>query len=401
MATETPPTSSERIARAADRARIADLDARIMDLEASLVALKEEKKLVQDRLTAYTYPVLTLPNEITSEVFTHLLPVYPKRPEPIDILSLFLVCRICRQWREIALATPTLWRAVSLTLWDREYIEPAILLLELLLLRSGSCPLSMKLTGSSPRVDSGMRRIYPMIAEHCARWEHMRIDNRLALFPAGELSLPCLRTLKLQWAEENSTATPIFLAAPLLKKVAIQDYLHNTHGSIFPWSQITVLSVQRISLEECADLLPQLLNLVCCRLDFNPATHRPSWSTSVTLAHLETLIMGDPFDLESRSTEEYILATLTVPALRRLHLSGLIDSTDSLTELVSRSRCSLGELCIPGTSIVPRHMWHTVLPSTTVFFSPKERLTIEDLFLEKLDNEYLYDTFSSEAQDSE
>ncbi|KAJ7672389.1 hypothetical protein DFH06DRAFT_91867 [Mycena polygramma] len=392
MATETPPTSSERIARAADRARIADLDARIMDLEASLMVLKEEKKLVQDRLAAYAYPVLTLPDEITSEVFTQLLPVYPKCPAPIDILFLFLVCGICRRWRDIALATPTLWRAVSLSLRNPKRREQAVRLLELFLPRSGACPLSIELKGTGPSVD--MDRIYLMIAEHCARWEHMCIDDLLARLPGGELPLPRLRTLKLGWPGEDLTETPTFLAAPLLKKVAIQGYLHDTHGFIFPWSQITVLSVQSISLEDCAYLLPQLPNLVRCRLDFHSAAQRPSWS--VTLTHLKTLIVGDPLELEARFAEEYLLATLTAPALRRLHLSeARSGTTEVLTELVSRSGCSLEELCIPDTSGVSRHMCHTALPSTTVFFGPRERLTMEDLFLERFKFGIEYDTDSS------
>ncbi|KAJ7897415.1 hypothetical protein B0H13DRAFT_2521789 [Mycena leptocephala] len=63
-----------------DRTRVADIEAQILDLERSLSALRDEKALVQERLDAYKYPVLTLPSEIISEIFIHFLPTYPLPP---------------------------------------------------------------------------------------------------------------------------------------------------------------------------------------------------------------------------------------------------------------------------------------------------------------------------------
>ncbi|KAJ7704591.1 hypothetical protein B0H17DRAFT_13815 [Mycena rosella] len=119
-ATATESTASERVA---DRARIEGLDARIKEMEAQIQelqyavgALQQEKDSVQGRLDAYTYPVLTLPNEIMSEIFVHFLPVYPQRSPLIGPHSPSLLGQICRKWRDIALSTPALWRAVRLTL---------------------------------------------------------------------------------------------------------------------------------------------------------------------------------------------------------------------------------------------------------------------------------------------
>ncbi|KAJ7834594.1 hypothetical protein B0H13DRAFT_1467448, partial [Mycena leptocephala] len=89
--------------------RVVDIDAEILDLERSLFALRNEKALLQHRLDSYKYPVLTLPNEIVSEIFIHFLPIYPFCPPLTGILSPNLLTQICRRWREIALATPGLW----------------------------------------------------------------------------------------------------------------------------------------------------------------------------------------------------------------------------------------------------------------------------------------------------
>ncbi|KAJ6478068.1 hypothetical protein C8R47DRAFT_1323142 [Mycena vitilis] len=97
----------------ADRARVAELAAAIPMLERSLSALRDEKTRLQARLDAVKYPVLTLPNEIVSEIFFHFLPVYPLCPPFVGTLSPTTLTHICRRWREIALAASVLWSALS------------------------------------------------------------------------------------------------------------------------------------------------------------------------------------------------------------------------------------------------------------------------------------------------
>ncbi|KAJ7204565.1 hypothetical protein B0H12DRAFT_1330552, partial [Mycena haematopus] len=88
--------------RAADRARIAEIEAQILQV------LEAEKTCTQKRLDSYTYPVLTLPNEITSEIFTKFIPVYPSPPPFTGLLAPTILTQICRKWRDIALTTPAL-----------------------------------------------------------------------------------------------------------------------------------------------------------------------------------------------------------------------------------------------------------------------------------------------------
>ncbi|KAJ7023452.1 hypothetical protein C8F04DRAFT_1240177 [Mycena alexandri] len=93
--THGPPTQSERNALADDRVRIADVKAKILELEHALSSLREEKELLQGRLDAYTYPVLTLPNEIAAET------VYPQTPPFIGRSFPSVLGQICSKWREI------------------------------------------------------------------------------------------------------------------------------------------------------------------------------------------------------------------------------------------------------------------------------------------------------------
>ncbi|KAJ7187800.1 hypothetical protein C8R46DRAFT_1424 [Mycena filopes] len=83
----------------ADRRRIIEIDAQILELEATLSDLRGRKAIAQERLDSYKYPVLTLPPEIVSEIFTHFLPTYPDCPDPTGAFSPTELTQICRTWR--------------------------------------------------------------------------------------------------------------------------------------------------------------------------------------------------------------------------------------------------------------------------------------------------------------
>ncbi|KAJ7704604.1 hypothetical protein B0H17DRAFT_1193807 [Mycena rosella] len=172
-ATATESTASERVA---DRARIEGLDVRIKGMETQILELQhavgapqQEKDSVQGHLDAYRYPVLTLPNEIMSEIFVHFLPVYPYRSPLIGPRSPALLAQICRKWRDIALSTPELWRAVKLTLYKKRRFEQQLHLLESYLERSGSCPLSIELWSNFSDLDPPTWELpfLRTIARHC------------------------------------------------------------------------------------------------------------------------------------------------------------------------------------------------------------------------------------------
>ncbi|KAF8151930.1 hypothetical protein K438DRAFT_379197 [Mycena galopus ATCC 62051] len=79
----------------ADRARVADLDTEILLLEQALSAMRIQKDQAQRRLDSYKYSVLTLPNEIISEILVHFLPIHPQYFAGLD--SPILLTQICRE----------------------------------------------------------------------------------------------------------------------------------------------------------------------------------------------------------------------------------------------------------------------------------------------------------------
>ncbi|KAJ7804830.1 hypothetical protein B0H14DRAFT_1610709 [Mycena olivaceomarginata] len=201
---------------AADRAHITRLGAQIQDLECSLAALRLERSVPQARLDSYTYPVLTFPTDITSEIFVHFLPAYPLCPPLTGLLSPTLLTRICHDWRAIALATPLLWRAIELS---KSGAYRRVLVSDMLS-RSSSCPLSISIDEreSGDHSNQPDPKYLPAVLPQCERWEcatlHLVASPRP--FPGP---MPLLRQLDLGLYGDIRDNNPVieFPELPLLR----------------------------------------------------------------------------------------------------------------------------------------------------------------------------------------
>ncbi|KAJ7111367.1 hypothetical protein C8R44DRAFT_883173 [Mycena epipterygia] len=335
------------------------------------LSLQEEIYSLQGRLDAHTYPVLTLPNEIVSEIFIHFLPVYPRRPPIIGRLSPVFLGHICRKWKEIAFSTPELWRAIALSFKLHRNLTRDVKMLYLLksyLERSAACQLSIKLEEEEEEDDEQFSRhvlaevltpFVEAIISNSARWEYLDLCLPQYYLQLFQCTLPFLRSLKI---DTLSTADWPFHTAPQLCRLALTVYsLH--YGPIFPWSQLTVLIVDVIVLEECMEVFDRAVNLIHCKLGiFHPSTEPES--LNVVHPCLESLIL-------SRDTrcEWPFIAVLTLPALRRLQVTEQIlrpDPVATLVSLVSRSKCNLQQLCILKRRR-PRDLYRKALPSVGSF----------------------------------
>ncbi|KAJ7483423.1 hypothetical protein FB451DRAFT_1129314 [Mycena latifolia] len=402
----TSPTASERASLAADRTRIADLGAHIAELECSLRSLQQERDILQLRLDTYTYPVLTLPNEIVSEIFVHFLPVYPKRPPIIGLLSPATLGQICRKWREIAFSTPALWRGITVHLLKKRRLGQKLRLLETFVQRSGACLLSVNL--DSDIVEDGVQAVasfVQLVTSHCDRLEHLKLFSPQRSLPSIACSFPLLRSVHFGFSQgpgdwdDDSLLTAAFRTAPLLRMVTFGLY-RDVFGTLFPWSQITVLVVHVIALHQYASVLNQAVNLVHCSLGFFPSLTTPEPQSLSAIAHpcLETLIFT------GLSNAAGILDTSTLPALRRLQAKETIlgpDPVGTLVSFVSRSRCHLQELSI-STLRRPSNWYLTALPSVDVFMF--DRNLDGFTFLEESDSEYddeSYESMSAEDSDAD
>ncbi|KAJ7145482.1 hypothetical protein C8R46DRAFT_549538 [Mycena filopes] len=285
MLAETPhafvDSVADRVARAADRALLADINTKIEDLESTLAHLRTAKAPVQARLDAFRYPVLTLPVEIVSEIFTQFLPPYPLCPPLVGLSSPTLVTHICHSWREIALRTPALWRAVDLRRDEGNLlIDKQVSIAHIWLERSRSCPLSIEI-GSEDELD-----VSPFIAAvvpHRARWEHLSVDLALSDLPLLSGPMPLLRSMLVTVQTFGPPTTVVsWLEAPLLRSATLTDV--TAKAIRLPWAQLTSLTLHRVFPSQCVTVLQQTPNLVhCSRSLINYNTDVP---TRVSLPYL-------------------------------------------------------------------------------------------------------------------
>ncbi|KAF8150378.1 hypothetical protein K438DRAFT_1865723 [Mycena galopus ATCC 62051] len=208
---------------AADRARLGDIDIEI------------------------SYPVLTLPTDITSEIFTHFLPS---------------TLPICRQWRQIAVATPGLWRAISFN--ENYYSIPfaqQLHLGQLWLARSRSYPLSVQF-GDLHAPDTA--QIFKAITPHRTRCEYLDLILSPSEICAFQGPMPILRHLTLMMHYDLHDVVT-FSPAPLLRSATLR--IPSPLDLTLPWGQLTSLTLNSAYRFEYVAILRQTCTLVHCELE--------------------------------------------------------------------------------------------------------------------------------------
>ncbi|KAF8217110.1 hypothetical protein K438DRAFT_411513 [Mycena galopus ATCC 62051] len=139
------------------RHRLSDVESQLLQLETdssnrrSSGRLKEERqrRLIKEKLTIQEslrliiYPILTIPVELTSEIFLHCLLESEVDAQLSTSLAPLLLGQICRMWRDIAYTNPRLWAALEISSWGGDGFR---CLVQDWLRRAGSVPLSLNLT---------------------------------------------------------------------------------------------------------------------------------------------------------------------------------------------------------------------------------------------------------------
>ncbi|KAK7039492.1 F-box domain-containing protein [Favolaschia claudopus] len=325
----------------------------------------EESKLEFHPTALARYPVLDLPNEITSDVFIHFLPPYPSCPLLSGPCSPIHLTHICRQWRNIALATPQLWwRAISLS---GIQIPPE--LLDLWLKRTGSLPLSIRIDEFEDGTVPDGLNVLCVILPYISRLEYVQLHilNLLRIPATSEplrLELPSLRHLDLDLAPENNFFE--IHNAPLLKTAVLDKNL--CYNMSLPWAQLTSLTLRFISPVDC-QLLLKATNLVACRLDFvgDPYDEdEDTISDLIRLAHLESLSITGLW--HTASTPPNLLDSFSAPKIRDLDIPETFlhpNYVDALSRFMKRSEgcTSLQRIRITGRMEVSEHAYRSAFPN--------------------------------------
>ncbi|KAJ7464346.1 hypothetical protein FB451DRAFT_1094126 [Mycena latifolia] len=206
-------------------------------------------------------PILTIPVEITSEIFLHCLPDEPQQPSKMT--APMLLGAVCREWRIISRGDPRLWATLKISIWRSDGFK---LLVQDWLLRAGSMPLSLNFILSPP-------------PERC----------RFPISPYDADNNCCFRSLQ---------------------------------PSTIKWDHLTTFRGDFFAPDECLALLRRAPGLVRCEFrDIEPPDEfPPSPVEQLLLSRLEYLALAAQPEYELYSGCVYILQSLDVPYLRVLDL---------------------------------------------------------------------------------
>ncbi|KAK7055847.1 F-box domain-containing protein, partial [Favolaschia claudopus] len=342
---------------------------RILD---TVAELRPQKAAAQARIDAYKYPVLTLPNEITTEIFLQFLPTYPLCSEMTGFYSPTLLTHICSQWRDIALSIPQLWRAIYL---PRSHVGIDHLL-DAWLTRSGCCPLSLDVVlPFEEYMTAPWSSALSNLISQRTRWEHLTVtvgDSDPGSFTYHSLldgSMPILCHLRLDFLDIMTVLK--VKSAPLLRSAILS---HDAcTGVELPWQQLTSLSMYWCFLDEISTILQRTPSLVYCKLFISNQDLDNDALPEIRLPHLDSLVV----DIDIGVADNRIIRSLVTPALRHLEVSERSlgeNRLQTLSFFISNSTCTLDRLCImydhSGISI-PLDRYHTLVPAATCISASK------------------------------
>ncbi|KAJ7154342.1 hypothetical protein C8R43DRAFT_1126419 [Mycena crocata] len=317
-------------------------------------------------------PVLSLPPEITAKIFRRCIPFgSPITPSPLHAPMVLL--HVCRAWRALALSTPVLWTSLDLDVAQKKGKSIPELALSWLS-RSGSLPISLRLSGSTPLE---FDRVNAILREHALRLQHLTLlldwEDFFKLSDLGPL--PSLSTLTLGNAAQLHTVNIKFGVYPRMFAL--------------PWGQLTHFFGEGLLVVQCLQLLrdcPQLkqcrFHLIYCLEDVDTG--------AVHHASLEELAMS--------GAANKLVHALHLPALHTLALTEpLFDAQPNcFPPFLARIASSLRTFSyiddppshhgpsIDASFLRPLHALSSVLFTGAVFFGFAAVLSDDDAFLPQL-----------------
>ncbi|KAJ6509101.1 hypothetical protein DFH09DRAFT_1199151 [Mycena vulgaris] len=292
------------------------LRTRLVEIDEEMRLLTEERRRVIQGLDGIIYPVLTLPPEITTHIFSHCVydphigharvPGYG----PLPLAS------VCRRWRDICLSTGALWASLRVypARYSRGDIDNLIGLLRRWHSRAGNHPLDLRLFSSHYT-----SQIFSAISQYSHQWMALGLTLEMPFSFPNEVvwgRIPSLTTLVitvLNEPQDEPVMITAFRDAPSLREAELSGA--SLEWISLPWIQLARLELSDQSLSECVDILKETPNLEVLVVS-HMFTLRLQTTPPVLLPKLHTLrFTYDP--------DGMLLNQLALPALETLELTAL------------------------------------------------------------------------------
>ncbi|KAK7063516.1 F-box domain-containing protein [Favolaschia claudopus] len=342
------------ISRSALRARLAEIDSELHELHTRIEQLETTRKPVANALNAIVYPILTLPVEITSEIFAHHFNEALLEVDGLSLCSLrtardngpLILSQVCRAWRNIAINTHSMWCRVYAS--GRHLRRPKWRkLLESWLSRAGNQMLYLDLTADTRHFSN----LFPAVVPYSSHWRVFKCriggdwTSISTLVDSVRGRTPLLHEFGVWWEgpSDFTTAAPIaaFSDAPELRKVILHDL--PPEKITLPWAQLTHLTLSGQKITNGIAILHLTGGLEELSIDLYGSASGET--QPVVLGRVQRLVLPNGFgDIPQ------ILSCVTLPKLRSLEIGeiGTEEYADALRMLAQRSHCTLESVSVPG-----------------------------------------------------
>ncbi|KAL1678770.1 hypothetical protein EV122DRAFT_211122, partial [Schizophyllum commune] len=339
---------------------VIDKQERLLDL---LKGSRNVLKNVLDVQRSYIAPIRRLPQEILTEIMEWACGDDVDLSAPL--CAPLALAAVCKAWRDIALACPTLWSTWSTpddgdllgSVWPESGKQNKIIpRLEVFLTRSGNSPLTqpIKFEHQSYLLKPPNAWFLDVLLHHTQRWRHLHIvSSPFSVqhphdFDALEgKPLPPIQELSgdvrhLQLAVDSG----VFRGFPRLRTVLLCDPIQTQIVPGLPWNRLRFLAMTEVTIAFVLEILQQCPNLHSIALKVETQGHAPVGG-GVNLPNLVSI------RLDANGTNNCnTLAHIVAPALQDLttrwegHHQSNSTLSDSLPAFLSRSSCALRNLAL-------------------------------------------------------
>ncbi|KAK7062176.1 F-box domain-containing protein [Favolaschia claudopus] len=351
------------------RRRLAEIEAESIEQKTvfaqKLAALDREKADIQRQLNSTAFfPVTTLPVEITTEIFLLCLPSIDDLRNNRQHISATMKSHaptvflgVCRDWRDIALATPSLWSCLylRLDLIHKNIAERPGVFEDFIAQwfgRAANRPLSVAFHHRRYQEDASTfsdwhlapSRLRDVIHKYAPRFEYLELDFGQADLRSMQLetvSFPRLLCAAIgdQYGPDPDRFNPVevFSNAPILNDLrCITDSVLSYYSP--PLSQLTKFDGEIDTMQLFAQA-PNLIEVTCSVVYLDPPP-----TSMISHPNLQSLTLV-PSIHEQKPLD--ILQHLTLPALQSLRISDMEDLTyPALDSFLDRSQPPLRTLSI-------------------------------------------------------
>jgi hypothetical protein len=226
-------------------------------------------------------PVRRLPSEILLEIFRQYI-APPQADHLPHQVSPLVLASVCAFWRSTALSSPTLWAHVKISAQGDFYTSPRVDNRQAESVRfwmdhvGNHQPWSLSIvlngvvspTTSQPQTRQRVTPLANLLGhQSISKLHELRIDAEEPITGVEALTFPALESLLVLWRQPNhhiQTLDTPFPTVPNLTKLVIVNAItlnSNTSTTNLPWSRLTHLFIEGITMQKWRMVVGQCLEL--------------------------------------------------------------------------------------------------------------------------------------------